>query len=431
MKNSKKRKLREVNYLLRKVRRRLKRRRRYKVREKHKIVKRKILYSELLKFLYERDFTKKSTISKSEIANIRIPKKFSFSENPNGTIHVLTELLYYGIEPLINGIHFDHTNCEELGICASTVMDVILLEINKNNRKLRNEYEISGEMPKNEKIKDILEASGIIRHLGFEIQEKKHIKELPLIVGDNKKYISGDVATKVIDFYMQCLETQSLILSKIGKLKMSHIIGEVIDNCQLHGGQFTKWYTLGHYHQFDEKNKNYGECHLVIFNFGDTIYENLKSSAPKELLDSLKNMTKKHVSYFRKNWKEESLWTLYALQEGVSRLRDKKSAPDRGTGTMKLINSFQEIGKTIDGELPIMSITSGRAHIYFDNKYRMMKNNNEDRYVIAFNKNNDLNKPPDYNNVKMLDEYFPGTVISLKFYIDKKYIQDKLESEGV
>ena len=38
---------------------------------------------------------------------------------------------------------------------------------------------------------------------------------------------------------------------------------------------------------------------------------------------------------------------------------------------------------------------------------------------------NDIYKPADPRNVMYMKEYFPGTIISLKFYLDRNYIEQK------
>ena len=48
--------------------------------------------------------------------------------------------------------------------------------------------------------------------------------------------------------------------------------------------------------------------------------------------------------------------------------------------------------------------------------------------VIAFNEDNDLNKPPDKKYVHTIDASFPGVIINLKFYIDEKYINTLLSN---
>jgi hypothetical protein len=47
--------------------------------------------------------------------------------------------------------------------------------------------------------------------------------------------------------------------------------------------------------------------------------------------------------------------------------------------------------------------------------------------VIAFNSTNDLYRPADEKNVRILENEFPGTIISMKFYIDQDYIMKVME----
>ncbi len=116
------------------------------------------------------------------------------------------------------------------------------------------------------------------------------------------------------------------------------------------------------------------------------------------------------------------MWTLYALQDGVSRLRNINTiSKSRGSGTKQLIETFQQIGNTKEKESK-MCIISGKSYIRFTGKYKMQKNNDNNRMQIAFNDDNDLRKLPDDNYVKTISNYFPGTIISMKFYLDPKYL---------
>ena len=128
---------------------------------------------------------------------------------------------------------------------------------------------------------------------------------------------------------------------------------------------------------------------------------------------------------FKNSPSEQSLITLYALQDGISRFKDRNSNSDRGSGTIKLISIFQAIGRDSNGLLPSMSITSGKTQIIFNEKYKMlpMDINGTQKKIIAFNKDNNIDMPPDSDNIKDLNVYFPGTVISMEFYIDQNYIR--------
>ncbi|NJD03421.1 MAG: hypothetical protein FIA99_12700 [Ruminiclostridium sp.] len=383
-----------------------------------------LIITRLLKYLYEKEFYKQGDVFLDGTAYIKIPEVFSLSENPDKTIDTLKQIYYYGTIKNVKKIFFDHSECNTLGIGASTIMDIIVMEMNNSRKMLHKEFELEGKLPPEGNVRDFIRTSGILKHLGFAESIKNNIRKLELIISGESDFVS----TEIVDYILQCLSTQKLTLKKEGKQKLSEMLGEIIDNCKAHGGDLKKWYTLGHYNL--HRNGKYGECHLVIFNFGQTIYESLNSAdTTRSTIKSLRSITKKHITLFRQNeWTVENLWTLYALQDGVSRFRNKKD-PDRGTGTIKLIDGLQSIGKNKDGGHPIMTITSGHTQIYFDGTYNLKEEliGNERRQIIAFNEDNDLKKPPDKKYVRMLNNYFPGTIISMKFYIDGEYIKQKME----
>ncbi|HZK56573.1 MAG TPA: hypothetical protein VFC84_20645 [Desulfosporosinus sp.] len=434
MKKSRIRLLKKRRFFRKKLNKKIRRHKRKKYLDRRLIEKKtKSERFLLFNFLNMNKFAKKPKKFGRDIF-FNMPRSFSFIENPDETIQLLRYLFYCGIRSSVEKLNFNYVDCEKLGICASTVMDVVILEIKKQKQRWRNRrpFNISAQVQDESKqIKDILEVSGLIKHLGFPTQERSYITKLDLLTGSNNNKRgskSGEVATQVTDYFIRCINTQGLGMGREGIRIMGDMIGEIIGNCETHGGTFTQWYTLGHY-STEEKGK-YGECHLVFFNFGSTIYESLNSDTTSiEIRESLANLTRKHRGFFKMSWTEESLWTLYALQDGVSRLRDREKDPDRGTGTVKLIDCFQSIGETHDGNFPAMSITSGRTHIYFDGKYKLadQKIGNEYRQVIAFNSTNDLNEPPDPNNVRTLKNFFPGTVISMRFYLDRTFITRLME----
>ncbi|MCE5222362.1 MAG: hypothetical protein LLF98_14245 [Clostridium sp.] len=393
-------------------------------REKKRKKNRKIQGTDLSIFLNMHNFGKKINVHNNRRNRIIIPKNFSFIENPDETIDTLKKIHYLG-DSKAEEIFFDHTKLQNLDISASTVMDTLIMDIIKKREKRKQNIGISGEYYSNDgKISAILEVSGILKHLGFKNTEPKNIEKLELIESQS----SDDVSTEVVEYIDRCLKRQKLELTKRGRRYFSILVGEIIDNCELHGGEFSKWYTLGHYFNQEE----YGECQLVIFNYGNTIYESLKrKDTTKEAKESLENMSNIHkLDYKNLFWNEESMWTLYALQDGVSRKRDKKH-PDRGTGTVRFINSFQNIGCTVGGNYPKMSIISGNTCILFNNKYKLedVDFGGKSRKIIAFNKENNLYKPPDRENVRILKNYFPGTVISMNFYIDEKYIEKIIKDD--
>lgn len=170
---------------------------------------------------------------------------------------------------------------------------------------------------------------------------------------------------------------------------------------------------------------------MLFVNIGSTIYEGMKNRASDETKHKLEYILQKQRNNMDKTWTEEMICTLFALQEGISRLRDKdvEGYSSRGSGTVNLIESFYDIGESDNGLKPCMTIISGSTQIIFTDKYKL-----QDVYfesdevfqgntkIIAFNENNDIYQKADHSNVRRLSEYFPGTIISLRFYLDSQFI---------
>lgn len=397
--------------------------------------------SNLFLFLKNTNFAEnpsKFTSILKRVALIEIPPSFSISENPNESIQILRRLFYFGSQLNIHEIEIDYSQCINLEIAASTIMDVIVLVIKDYHTKNHSHITFCGSIPKKGRVKDIFMASGLYKHLKIDIAEDvavdySQIKSFDLIHGGHNSKRSDSAATRLAEYINHCLNTQGYALAPPGTNLLSVMFGEVLDNCELHGGPFTEWFALGHF-QTNPNLHNCGEIQLVIANFGNTIYQQLSNPnvTSKETFDKLEFLSKKHKPYFSSTWNEEMLYTLFSLQEGISRLRnqDVDGNRKRGTGTIKLIERFQQIGQTTNSLNPLMTITSGHTHIRFDQKYLLGKNRfhdtmlgNNERKIIAFNDTNDIYLPPDSSNVQKLDEFFQGTIISLNFFFDQQYLE--------
>ncbi len=379
----------------------------------------------VLKFLKENKFNVESVSSRHKV--ITIPKVFSFIKNPDETILTLKKILTYGLDKKTREIFIDHSKCDDLDICASTIMDVIVMAIKDKRNKKSNKLRLHGIIGKNNKIREILLVSGLLYHLDLSPigdDKLKNIEKLSLMVKGN----SDLIGTRVGEYFLKCLKTQGFSLTKKGMKMIGLMVGEVIDNCDAHSGDLKEWYTLGHYSK--ESDEACGECRLVIFDFGDTIYESFSKHGSKiEMKEIVDEVAATNRSILFNAQSKESRATLLALQDGVSRFKEIDN--DRGTGTIKLIESFQSIGKDRNSNTPLMSITSGKTQILFDGKYQLKKEiiNGKEKQIIAFNEENDLNKPPNINNVKDLKEFFPGTIISMKFFLDKDYLTQCVQGE--
>ncbi|MCI8485986.1 MAG: hypothetical protein HFJ20_02600 [Clostridia bacterium] len=404
----------------------------YKTKKKYGTIKRKnesrkkpIIPNRVINLLASKNFQEHIDVYENKV-KIDIPVDFSLISNPEQSIRVLKQMFYAIMNLKIEEIEMDYSKCEKLGLCASSITDIIIINGKQYRRIMNRKIVPKGNFPKTAEAREIFIISGLINHLNLSRIEKENVIKLDIIKNEEQ----GVLCEKVIDYYDKCLNTQNYQLTKEGKQQFGNMIGEVIDNANQHGGRLVTWYTAGHFNL--EKRNNRGKCRLVLFDFGDSIYENLKSeettSYTKKLL---KEKSQRHRRLFNNKWTEEALWTLYALQYNVSRKRIDEN-DNRGKGTIKLIDSFMKIGKNSDGDEPLMALFSGRSHILFDGTYKLSINKIEDKEVqiIAFNESNSIDERPDPKYVRRIEQNFPGTMISMEFYLDKKYIEKQVEDRN-
>ncbi|MDE7283165.1 MAG: hypothetical protein K2N85_06245 [Lachnospiraceae bacterium] len=400
-------------------------------------------YQKVMKHLKNTNFALSVPKNQKSQVFVKIPRRFSISEQPDKTIHLLRRLYTIAMCDIVSEITFDYSECEFLGLSASTIMDIILLLVFEHRKKINKQLVLLGKLPSNSMVRDVLLASGLPYHINARYiseYDKTNVEKFETVSGEcsNDVRQSGRIATELTEYFNRCLAHQEMKLRDEGILLLATLLGEVLSNCEIHGGEQATWYTQGHYE--DNSNKDYGELQLLFLNLGNTIYQGLKYNSSEETKERLEYYLKRHNPYFNKEWNEEMAYTVFALQEGISRLRDKdkEGYEGRGTGTVTLIETLNLIGRCEDGRMPEMTIVSGRVYVKFDGQYNMhMKNfqndpvfGNGEKSIIAFNQENNIYKPADSAVVRQMKENFPGTVISLRIYLDNRYIM-KEEGDGL
>lgn len=404
-------------------------------------------YQKVMKHLENADFVLPALEVKKSQVSVKIPKRFSISEQPNNTIHMLRWLYTIGMCDSVDQIIFDHLECEFLGLSASTIMDIILLIVIEHRKELKRELKLFGRLPNDAMARDVLLASGLPYHIKARHSleyDKTNVEKFETVSGEcgNNVRRAGRIATELTEYFNRCLAHQQMKLREEGILLLATLLGEVLSNCEIHGGEQATWYAQGHYE--DNRSRTYGEMQLLFLNLGDTIYQGLKYNSSEETKERLAYYLERHNSFLSEEWSEEMAYTVFALQEGISRLRDKdiEGYEGRGTGTVTLIETLNIIGRCEDGRCPEMTIISGQTYIKFDGKYcmNMVKFVDDpvfgsgEKSIIAFNKENNIYKPADNTAVRQLKENFPGTVISLRIYLDNRYIMkeegDRLNERG-
>lgn len=204
---------------------------------------------------------------------------------------------------------------------------------------------------------------------------------------------------------------------------MCTVIGEILINAEEHSTTKCR-FSIGYFQELNNNGKHCGVFKLAILNFGKTIYETFSDPGcpNKEVVEKMKalseNYTKKGFFTFRK-LEEETLWTLYALQEGVTSIANKK----RGNGSIQFIESFFNMKEDKENcdKVSRMSILSGSTCITFNGEYKITeKEIDGDKFkFMTFNKSGNIEEKPDENFVKCVDNYFPGTIISAEILFNE------------
>ena len=363
--------------------------------------------------------------SSGEKYHLRCPRNFSFIDKPQDTLRAFTSFTSACVASGIKSIYVNQQHCDFIDHCAESVLTAMALEAK------RSQITFSGHFPDDPQQREIVLATGMAGTLGVPLPQPSGFLSFPLFRGQGgpqEARVSslGEVtSTKFTDYINRCLARYGFELSREARRYLSTLVAEVIGNAEDHGGQ-RNWWIAGYLRQ--RTDQEYGDCHVTVFNIGETIASSLQKlplGVPlRRRIERLVSQQKRR-QLFGRGWTEEGLWTLYAMQEGVSRYNIEAEMGHRGQGTAQLIEFFQELGQSgVAKTSPKMCLVSGNTHILFTRKYTIkdQKVGKESRRIIAFNKKNDLKDRPDPKYVRHLNMRFPGTLISLRFYLDEEHL---------
>lgn len=366
-----------------------------------------------------------------------IPENFSIIENPKVSLEIIYQLVAIArSNKKIHYINCDHSRLTRHDLAAEALLGLITREFEKEYISRNRKLKISGILPKDDYLTTYISAIGVIRDLDVthNLLSDDRAGKLKIINKRSNYYhnktTSGAAdyneytAKKFVDFINECLEKigKELTLEAIDLL--SEYTGEIINNASEHGG-LKDWTIRGYLDEIGEERI----CEITIFNFGKTISDTfLELPLDSYAFQSVKLYIESHhkSGYFSPAWTKETLITLAALQGDISS-KNKNEFCDRGQGTVDMINFFQNIHNECtkhNSPNAKMVLLSGSTHIYFDGTYKM-NDDHDGRKVIAFNKQNSLDYPPDSAYVKKLDGVnFPGTIISIKFSLEDTNLKD-------
>jgi hypothetical protein len=371
---------------------------------------------------------------------INIPENFSILDNPDESYPALRKLISALLLENHLNVLLNYENCKNIELSTQILLDVILIDFKtikekhiKIERQKRDLFPQIGHINLiDKKLQKLIYSVGSPVNLGGQQMNFPDTVKYQLRVHNNR--VDKDInkrmtqkeldTTEMADYVIDCLKKMHKKLTPEKLNDLCTVIGEILINAEEHSTTQHR-FSIGYFKEETEDDNHFGLFRLVILNFGKTIYEKFKSDdcPNRNIVESMKGLSKSYTkkSLFKKGeFEEESLWTLYALQEGVTSV--SQDSYKRGNGSIRFIESFFNIkGSEQVDNISQMSIVSGRTRIIFNGKYCISPKTNangEEFKVMTFNKSGNIEDKPDNECILYSKNYFPGTMISAKILLN-------------
>lgn len=370
----------------------------------------------------------------SSQGRIRIPANFSVTDNPKESYETLQRIISSLFLEKYDTLIFDYNECHNVELGTQVIQDIILKDytefltwLNRKNKRLLPEFTrtFRAEHIYDESVSKMSFSVGSpvnlkIRELSYDDVEKSKLR-----INDEKSFAKLQRTreeeteleiTSLGEYVVNSLLKVNRVLTDDEIESLYDVIGEALVNADDHST--TKYrFSIGYFEKRIIENKEVGVFQLAILNLGRTIYQKFHDpDCPNQKhVERMKQLSDK---YTQRQWlmpnkfEEETLWTLYALQDGVTSKKEK-----RGSGTISIIESFFKIkGNDNSDSLSRMMLVSGSACINFDGTYKIQKKEDENgkqMSVMTFNKSGNIEDKPDNKYVYCNDSFFPGTLLSV------------------
>lgn len=368
---------------------------------------------------------------------VKIPEYFSILNNTEQSIDVFQKMLNTLFIETPNSVIFDYKDCKSIDLSTQVLFDIILkeyiiftkLKVNKNVSFPKN---YGGNNIHDKSVSKMMWSVGSPANLGIRKLNFPDVEKLNLQIYDhtkekdeNKRMKKKDIdTTEIAEYVVNSLKRVGKKLTSKKRDDLCNVIGEILINAEEHSTTRHR-FSCGYFIEKNIDDKHFGLFQLVILNFGQTIYEKFKSEdcPNKDIVKRMEDLSKKYTSrlfFLPGKFEEESLWTLYALQEGVTSI--STDSYKRGNGSIRFIESFFNIkGSQDDDNISRMTIVSGNTKIVFDGTYSITEGRSSDgtsHKMMTFNKSGTIEDKPDNKYVTYTKNYFPGTMICVELLLN-------------
>lgn len=406
---------------------------------------RQLTLTELDKFLKEINFIDPYIAAENEIGNhyITFPEDSRLDQNYRQVMLAIRQF-YTCLHTSKNKVVLSFAQCKKLSLPTVFVIKALLHNYQQHQRKCTSLY--GGNIAKFPQVAFIQSRNGQINAFlstiynlkrDREMEEKDEMRPIYYLPftpgGSNRKTYTenskGNACKTIIRFVNNSMKRQGYALSRIGTNNFDKLISEILNNAEDHN-LFHEWYVMGTLFEADNglDGPVVGRLELVFLNFGFSIYEGFDltkdtNSETYQKMDALyETIQRSNPESLLRNFTREDFFTLFALQEGVSRLKYKRES--RGTGTVNFINAFMDLGGYVDRVReyePELSILSGKTSIKCDTQYKPKFE--DDMFILSLNSENDITKAPSDRHLAHLKDHFPGTLLSVKVYLSSEHFE--------
>lgn len=377
---------------------------------------------------------------------INVNKPFNFRENYTYSLNIIKSFVASIMKHPGQLITIDFAKCKNVDQPALFTLQMIKIQLQEDFRKLNaklkainRELNIEVVSSEVEQVNKLLLVAGLIPHTTLKNDGLMPVDSMGFLKGEkSRKHYhenrKGAIATGLVRYLNKCLLNHNFEFNDEGKNELEGLISEVLNNAEDHSPLNSYYATANMLSEQKEGNKksHVGEINVTILNFGSSFYEGLEQTKEEnfETYSDVEHLYNQVTDNGRnRTFTKEGLFTLYALQDGISRLKYERDSG--GTGTMKFINSFFAFGDYEDEKLgykPNLTLISGKTRITCDNKYKPFQR--EGVNYLSLNSSEDLAKFPSKTHITELNSHFPGTLVTAKIYLNKDHLDKKYKQQA-
>ncbi|MBI5781126.1 MAG: hypothetical protein HZA65_05595, partial [Rhodocyclales bacterium] len=282
----------------------------------------------------------------------QMPGTFSVLDRPDAALATISDLASQLRAQRLGSIYLDFTKVVLQDLGANGLLDVLVDEQQTQARRANRTLRWRGTFPKSAADRRFMRAMGVIKRLQIthEYLQESEAASIVLFNERCKHYTRTEkptqtdrksrVTQRFADHINDCLKRVGRRLTPAARSRLCQYIGEIIDNAEQHG-RMGDWSIQGYL----DTGVITPMCEIVIFNFGRTIaqgFEELPAdSYPRQQVQRYIDLHAQR-KFFQREWRREDLFTLIALQGGVS-TKNESAQDTRGNGTVDLITFFQRI----------------------------------------------------------------------------------------